>query len=761
LSFDINLVENEIAKQSGPMAGFDPSAVEGELFDASASSREILGANFDPEHFASAGLRLYLSRGDTLSEKQKRIQKRHPTGEIKVMPKSPILGYKEDTLLWRESPESQWKMVEPQGFDWLDIPEAIAPSLESIIAETAMAVGSGGSSVPATVGRQALGAMFGESVEQAGQYLSGTQGQSTGGIASEIAGEGAASAVGGFLMSPLVAGKNIAQGRGALRVGEEGLETIKAAQALDPKLSQGLTPALVSDNPALRLSERQSSALLPGLQRRYRSLIDRLDTVVRRGADQKAINSAIDNVSGALDELSKSFIRRIGSPATTASAGGRALREGVEEYSKNSRDMVSGLYKAARQIEEPRFNMTGIKNTAYDLRRGSKGTIDPAIEKRIRELESIKGPIELSDGTFLSVTDQIRNIRTELFALNHVEPGKVADQTTGQSGDLLRAIKNTLDNPENANQAFRDAWKSANDAASLRFKTLEQAPVVAAAKSQNPADLVRTYARPYQSDNLLALRNTVSAEKWDGFVDSFYADILSEPGSVAKTLDSFDQETLDVLIPRADQASWRKIGEELARIDDIGAEKIAEAQVSNKRFINSLIEEANPRKAVTLIRAANNTNNAAMRQSLRSGMLEWAWDGVVTKGKNTLEVNSGLLRSRVNKLKENGLWGLLSIEERKIIGNAEIVSRAFKGVIDAGTSIQAAEQVAGLKKLQTAAIMTFIRNELVAQFYMSSMGRKMLLGSGLPNSNGAMLRLLGGTLAQTLPPEDISQLAEE
>ena len=217
----------------------------------------------------------------------------------------------------------------------------------------------------------------------------------------------------------------------------------------------------------------------------------------------------------------------------------------------------------------------------------------------------------------------------------------------------------------------------------------------------------------------------------------------------------------ELLMPRTDQVLWKRIGKELDRIHAIGADKIAERQVTNRNFIDALVTEASPQKVRTLMRAANNTNNKGMRSSLRAAIVEWTWDGIVTKGKNKLIINSDLLKNRVKQLKTTEVWRLLSVEEKQIIGNAEIVSRAFQGVMDAGTSIQAAEAVSGAKKLQKTAIMTFLRSEILAQFYLSPMGRKMLIGSGMPHSNGAILRLMGGSLAQISTPEDISKLVEE
>ncbi|KKK90645.1 hypothetical protein LCGC14_2720940, partial [marine sediment metagenome] len=233
-----------------PLSDFNPDFL---IPGAAEVAAEVFRSNFDPDNFASSGIRISLSRGDNLQEKRLRIKKFFPDGDVRVMGKSLMTGLKKDTLLFRESPQAQWKMVEPSGLDLTDIGELIAPSAESIALETGAALLTGGGSIPATVGRQALGAFAGEAIEQGIQSVRGVQAQSVGEILLEPTIEGVFSAGGGFVVSPFVATGNILGGRGALQIGEEGLETLKAAKRIDPGLADKLTPGLVTDNPALQL----------------------------------------------------------------------------------------------------------------------------------------------------------------------------------------------------------------------------------------------------------------------------------------------------------------------------------------------------------------------------------------------------------------------------------------------------------------------------------------------------------------------------
>ena len=754
------LIDFPSAQKSGT---FNPDAL---IPGASQVLTESFQANFDPDNFASSKLRLSLSRGDNLQEKRLRVKKVFPEGDVRVIDVALAFGKRsgiptdKEALVFRESAQSQWKRVDPPGVDVTDIGELLAPSAESIALETGAALFTSGGSIPATVGRQVIGAFAGESIEQGIQSVRGVQAQTPGEILMEPTIEGGFSALGGFAMSPFVAAGNIASGRGALQIGEEGLETIKAAKRIDPELANKLTPGLVTDNPALQLSERQSAALLPGFQRRYRELVKTLDKAVRGNINQTAFKNITKRVSESFKNLSDTFLRRIGRSPPQASKGGKAVQQGIEEYDLVGRKLIDGLYDVARKIEEPQFDFQLLANVAQDLRAGAKGAIDPQTESLLKQIEAIEGPIPLSNGGSVSITDQLRNVRTGAYAAKNIPTGDVASQATGQANDIFKAINQTIDNPINPNKAFKEAWRWANDAARIRFDTLEKAVIIKAAKSQNPAELVARYAKPGEVGNLQTIRNSIDSRRWKEFTDEFVASVFDNPAGAKATLDGFDQETIDVLLSRSEQGFLNKIGTEFARITDVGVEETIEKQIRNKNFIGSIIEQANPQRTRTIMRAANETNNKAMRESIRAGVFDWAWDGIVKQGKR-LEINQPLLKARIEALKKSGVWGFLPALDRQLLGDVEVVSRAFRRVIDAGTAIQAAEAVKGVARLQAGAIRSFLQAGFISHFYLSPAGRRILIGSGLPNSRGASLRLIGGALAQISRTEDVSDLQEQ
>ncbi len=751
--------KRNIRAQARP--AFDPVEALERRKSNTEKTQDFLGAEFDAENFADSSLRVSLSRGDTLEEKRLRLQKRYPQGEIQAVGPSVMTGIDQSMLVWRESPQAQWKRIEPPGFDFTDVVESVAPSAESIAAETGAALMSkGATTIPRLVGKLATFAGLGEAAEQGVQTARGVQSQSLLGQAGEAFTEAGLSAAGGFAASPLVAARNVLGGRGALQVGDEGLEALEAAGRLDARLQKGMTPGLVSDNPAIQASEEQARVLLPGLNRRYQELMGLLDRAVRGQIDDNSIGRVVETVGRSMDELSEQFISTVGRNNTPLGRGGRALQQGIREYDEGARALVDDLYGLARQIEEPQFDFVPLQSLAQDLRAGSKGLIDPNVEKLLAQLESIEGPIPLSDGV-LSVTDQLRNIRTAAFDLKQVPLGGVATQATGQANDLFRAITDVLDNPLNTNAGFKRAWSEASKQAGQRHSTLERAVIREVAKSENPTGLVARYAKPKQADNLATLRLTVSREKWDEFVGAWEAELLRSPDRLNSTLKSFDKETLDVLLPRNAQKQWFKLGTEMDRIYSVGLDKIVEQQISNRNVVDALIRSGKPRDANTLIRAFNTSHGTSARNSIRAAILDWAWDGVVEKTKSGLKINAKKLASNVEILKRNGFYRMLPEEVQQTIGDAEIVGRLFARQADMGASLRRMEAVSGAGRLQRGALTAFLQSGIISHFYMSNAGRKILIGSGMPNSKGQVIRLMTAAATQTATPTDIQALIAE
>ena len=725
---------------------------------------ETLGADIDTENFAPASLRISLSRGDNLAEKNLRIKRDFPEGEVKVIPKSVALGTKEDTLVFRESPQAQFKFLEPPGRDLVDVIEGLAPSAEAIAGEALLALVSRGASIPSLIARQAAGATAGEGVEQGVQSLTRVQDQDALGIAQEATKEGGFSLLGGVAGSPLNAAANTARGSGVLRVGESGVDALQAAGRVqdqtDIAIRDLITPGLIADNPLIGLQEKQAAVVLPAMNRRYNQIANNLNKAVQSLQPQN-IARASANVLSSIKKLGDTTISKLGVTAKSAKEGGIALQRGIAEYDIVAKRLVDDLYNAARKIDEPQFNRQGLETILRDLELGAKGAVDPRVKKLIQQVREIKGPIQLSDRT-LTVAEQLRNARTEAFALKTVKPGEVADQATGQANDIFRAINDTLDNPVNASEEFVTAWRSASEAAKERFDTLGKSVVVRASREESPEKLVQRLVKPFNASNLQALRQTIEPARWKQFQDAAYGQLLKNPERLSKALDAFDQETLDVLMPRSHQASWRRAAQEMDRISAVGVERRNLLQVTNQDTIRNLLETAKPNTTLVLRKAIANTRDKGLRDSVRAGIIDFAWDGVIKTSGDRVKINREVFLTRIERLKKSGLLNVLSAPQRSALQDIDTVARAIVGgQADAGTSIRGMEIAAGVPKLKPSALIGLLQSGIVSHFYLSPAGRRILIGKGVESSQGEFVRIFAAALARVAAPEDISQFREE
>ena len=744
----------------------------------SSQVSERLGEDsFDKETFAPTLLRYNLARGDNLEEKLIRLQGKHPAGEIKYVTDSVMLrgesgALEEDQLIYRESKDDKWKLVNRPGIDRADIISALAPSAEAITAEVGMALLTSGGSVGVTIIRQAAAAMFGEAFEQTMQTWNDKQVQDFWDVAKEIGAEGMYSAIGGMAMSPIVGTKNAVTGRGVLQVGESGMETTRALNRIGDVTGESMSPSpgMVVDNPLIGRQEAQAAVVLPGFKRFYRNITDNISKAIDISAPKADRIKAIKNTTAALRGLGNKFIQSLRIKKTTPTEGGKALQAGREEFDTVSKSIENKMYLAAERIESPNFDVGNWKPVANDLRVGSRGKINADVEDLLKQLEAIDGPKELSEGV-LSVTQQYRNIRTEARKLATPQDGIIAGTKEGQAGEVVRAINKTLDNPLNTSPEFTRAWKAAGESTAIRHEILDSETFIRIARSEEPSDLL-AFARPGNSTKLKLMRDTLDNKQWDIFKHSLYTDMASDPKNLWKRWDELaaDPDTLKTLIPlQGDRAAWAKVAKESKRIAMVNSEEQALIRVGNEEYINGILNSATPNSYLTISRAINETNDVALRDTWRSGIIRWAWDGVIKFEKSSIKIDRGKLAARVAQLSRgggNGFIGLLSKPQRQLLSDIDKVAAGLESIADAGTSIRGMEIASGLpREIMTlspgSATAGFIQSYGIEKLYLSKTGRFLLIGTGKKNSRGEYLRILGGAMVRVSTDVELSDIMTE
>jgi hypothetical protein len=761
--FDFVAERNKRQGQAGPTEELDFIAARDIRKEVGGDISNVLADTFDPENYASAGLRFSIARGDTFAEKQLKLKKEHPDGELKFIGKSVVMdqGPESDWLIYRESPDDKWKLVNTPGFEPADISSAIAPSTEAVIGETlaltaANLIGSAKYTVPRVVAIQAYGAFLGEAFEQYLQTLNDTQLQTFTEALAEGGLEAGMSVIGGFASSPLVAASNVARGSGALTVGEQGIDALQAASRIGDEIGEKvrLTPGMTVNNPLVARQEAQAAVVIRAFKEAYTKIVGQLDTAVNNMVPVKVRLGAVQRSLKSFRDFSNNFIDRLRVRKTSATAGGLAAKQGRAEYELVSRKITDRLYAAAKNIEDPDFDVTGLVNLSSDLRVGMRGKLSAGAEDLIKQIEVVKAPKELSDGSFLSVTQQYRNIADDARKLALPPEGRVAGTAEGQANLLLKEINKMLDNPTNASPEFKRAWGAARNSSKIRHDTLDSALFIDIAKSQEPSDLLR-YAAPGNMTKLRLMRDTIDPKYWRAFKNAFFADLLNDPATLAKRLDAFDDDTLRVLIPtQAERQAWFKVAEETKRIAAVGADKKAFEQIGNKEFVRAVIDDANPNTFFTIMRTINETNDVALRDTWRRGIIDWAWDDVLVMKKNHLEINRPKLESNIKWLENTRMMNILSSGQRALFDDVGKVVSSLERLADAGTSIRGMEIASGLpKEIATLnftgpATMGFIQSYGIGHLYLSRPGRFILLGKGKTNSKGEALRVLGAALGR-------------
>ena len=341
----------------------------------------------------------------------------------------------------------------------------------------------------------------------------------------------------------------------------------------------------------------------------------------------------------------------------------------------------------------------------------------------------------------------------------HTAPGEVQDQAGRQAYALFKSLNDVLDNPTNANPAFVSAWKTAARSSADYHDTMGKMIIVKAAKSENPAELLR-YAKPYNADNLLTLRQTVDSKYWNEFTDAFRTNLLSDPAQISARLKAFDADpaSLNVLIPRAEQEAWRQVAKEMDRLTAVGADTIAERTLKNRAFVSQLVKQGNPGTSDTVLRSIFDAGDVNKLRTYQASIMDWATTDLLEKSGRDTKFNAKLLKGRVETLKEKGFWMHLSRDQRSYLQNSYKVAQALRTVTDAGASIRAAEIGAGVAQLKPGAIRGLAQSYLIGHFNLSPIGRHIMIGTGKYNSRGEFLRAFGGALAQVSAVEDLTTM---
>lgn len=755
--------------------------------------------------------RFDMGLSDTFEEKQAKFLSKFPDGEFLQVFEPPARGSFEfgrggSTFLFKTKQDEEFREFDAQMFDEIEVIGDLNDLSGDIPAMIGEAILSRGRIIPTILGA-AAGTIVGDTAKEALEIGRGFGRENFDEASTRIFTRAGFSGVGAGLGSVATGPINAIRGGALISLRPGATQAQAAASRLGVDT---LTIDQVANSPILQRLGKQSRALVSTLgdyvrrqeQGVVRSLRRLRDTDALRfiAGDLREIHDeAVDQITGALRHNNRVKLDQ----------GGNALRAGLAEYEELSGAVVDSLYKRARNIETPEFDIAPLLAVADDIKLGQPGpkkpSVDadpddvfgnftqpqggdasdfvqlkdphPAILKEIERLEELDPALpdvvvnRPSGGQVtLTATDHLRAVRSNLFLHQRlpIDADEPARRLAEQATKLGAAIDHVLKNPKNASPEFLAAWKAANTEAAKRFSTLEIPFLVKMSQSEHiPRQLVKSLARKDQADNLDIVYRTFkqfpdSEVRFRVFQDSVMADFLAPQNinKLTQRLDDFDKETLDLLIPPAEQPALRQVGVEIDRLNQANIIGSIRRQEDVAAAIGEMVDRSDSAGRAEFVRRLSNMPaGSPQHRMVRAGIIENFWNRVTVRDKNVLTVNPTAHAAELKRLKENGVFDILPAADRQVIEDVESLASFLPSSADAGTSQQAASATAGIRGLTSAAAFTIFENIGTGRALTNPAVQRILIGKGRKNLQLNNLKVLGAILG--LEADSLSDEADE
>lgn len=725
------------------------------------------------------GLRADLGFSDTFAEKRAKFMDSFPGGDFIEVPEPQAesqrtpLGRGGSTILFRKNQDEPFAELDAGVLDKFELLGDLADLSGELPAAIVEAIVTRGGSLVATALQLFVGTITGDAIKEVVQSLRGYQKETFTEQVERIGARGAISAgVGGPLTSMTMAGPiNSLRGAASIRLLPNATAAQRAAQELH---IPALLPNQIASSPIIQRIGRQSRATVDTINRYIRRQAESAVRALSRLRDVDALKFAIgapDGISRLHDEAVAQITLAAKSSKRSLTEGGEALQAGLVEYEDLSGAIVDRAYAVARQKGTPEFDIRPALAVARDIKAGVLGKakdgsevqlqeVAPAVKAEIAKLEALDPSLPtmtMPDGTLATATDQLRAIRSNLWSLKQTGPTGLTTpeerRTAAQASKLYAAINRVLKTPKNADPAFAKAWAVANAEAKKRFDTLEKIIVVQASKSETPAQLANRLVKPYQIDNLRVLKDTVPADKFEIFRQAALADLIASNNinSLSRRLQSFDQETLDILFPRGTQRTLKQIGKRVDRLNQAGIQEAVARQGKLAEIVRDLTNRKDQAGIDEFVkRVSTLPPNDPRRKTVRAGVVEDVWNNSVRRTDEGFEVDGQALATEVKRLRDTGVAKLLTANDLRILGLFDDLAGFLKTSEDAGTSLAAASTAAGLRSFSAAALHTLLEVRGTGWLFTSELGQRLLLGGGKEKLPFSKLRVFNAVLGNAL-----------
>ena len=661
-----------------------------------------------------------------------------------------------EAMLFRKSVNAPWGRVNPSGFEFGDVLEFVAPDFGTYIGETiaglygpagpvvrhitdrlktALKLGAG--AVAGDVAQEGIEALAGFQLEDPWDEVlprSFVKGAMSGGsgLATAAAGASAARLGGGA--------RNVVIGD----LSPEALEAMRASERLGLEGEAALTTGQLTAHPGLQRLETLAEQIIRSVsdhkKNQQRFLTGKLTELANEG-ERARFMLDINKAHQDLVDTTMAELGRLTRPGVDYDLAGHQMQKVYSEYEKSSKSVVDEAYRVARAQQEPSFDLrTPLDDNGTMLREeaaeqiamlrmefpqvfeqeGGEQVVEIASDVPLKDqgealavlriLTQVARLPDVPDTVMSTPTipgqapravqpiDMLRNFRSNLSYLSIPEqPGRYSPANRA-AAIVASRLSELMDNPVAGNT---DLYKKANAFARARYQTLEDVTIARLAKTklnQRPADVVAAATAPSREGNfrsLAMLRSIATAEQWQSVENAWTNEVIKRAKageSIPKMMDELDQKSLDILMSRADQAAFRKVGDQFHRYTTGPVQDALAKQSRTQATIESLVTSNSTRAIDDLARSIRGADARAQR-SFKAALWDWAMNDMQKMGtKGVMQITDESAQQTINKIRKSGLDQFFQgVDEIEMLRSLPLVANFIRTVADTGASMSGAQ----------------------------------------------------------------------
>jgi hypothetical protein len=510
------------------------------------------------------------------------------------------------------------------------------------------------------------------------------------------------------------------------RLNAQGVSTSKVAQ--EHLLNQAKAPAQIAEQAAAaRTSAYKAGLSLKGKAKTVynaekQSILNKLGRQTPRQSQQALKTAVADKRSGALAASKERVTERYAALERNA-----AVEKPIYDLTKA---------RQGTEIIRSRLEIPAQGEMVDDVTR----TVASRLTKIMDDIDNLA-----YSGKAVSY-QQLKLLRSETGDLIENWPWQ-ANISNKHARNIYRLLSKTMENPVNSAPKTVASHRLASATAEARYDMLDMDMVKESLSKEITGKTVMKYASPNTlSSEFITLANNKNAYLKDVFskgkMKVFKTGVrqqmlLNGKKTAVQSLDDYrtlDPEGWKFFVP--DKGTQNAMYKAARAMDELNASPLGKAIAAKPRQVAGILLRSKAMSRADVQKYLETLDDVG-RADLRTSV----YDDILTNASK--EHKSGFLVLDKKKMgqiikeyKENGIWEspILTADDRLILDGLESylqITQGFGG--DPGVSLEAAQAITQLKSPFTfiAGIHKLAVNSVAARFFMSKMGQRVLLGTGV------------------------------